>query len=460
LGWKYNLYYNGALAPFSFSNFKFISLFLIFCSLFLIALSSCSMQQKISRSAQQVIKDSSLRTAHVGISIYEPATSKYWYNYNADKYFIPASNTKIPTCYAAMKYLGDSLVGLRWEEKEKGNIWVQFTGDPIFLSDEFPWQPVWTFFKTMKPYKLSYAHGNWDARIYGSGWSWNDFNETYMLERSPMPLFGNRVRFYYKEGEGIKAIPSLYGRLIPHDLNKPELARHFDIEKEWGTNVYSFPWSEKVFTEKTIPLSTYDGMELFRLLKDSLKLEYILPVDSPITHKLKNSIKTQPADSLLRIMMHRSDNFFAEQALLMVSNELLNVMNDHKIIDTILQTDFKDLPQKPGWADGSGLSRYNLFTPQDFVTILDKMKKEFGMERIKTIFPTGGEGTLSNYYKTESGYIYAKTGTLSGVVTLSGYLYTRKNKLLLFSILVNNHSSSATAIRRAVEKFLVSLRSR
>ena len=71
----------------------------------------------------------------------------------------------------------------------------------------------------------------------------------------------------------------------------------------------------------------------------------------------------------VKTMMHRSDNFFAEQSLLMVSNKLLDVMNDEKIIDTLLKTDFKDLPQKPGWVDGSGLSQYNLFTPQDFVTI-------------------------------------------------------------------------------------------
>ena len=53
-----------------------------------------------------------LQTAHIGISIFDPAANKYLYNYQGDKYFVPASNTKLPTCYAAMKYLGDSLVGL------------------------------------------------------------------------------------------------------------------------------------------------------------------------------------------------------------------------------------------------------------------------------------------------------------------------------------------------------------
>ena len=157
-------------------------------------------------------------------------------------------------------------------------------------------------------------------------------------------------------------------------------------------------------------------------------------------------------------MMHRSDNFFAEQSLLMVGKELLHEMSEAKVIDTILKTHFKDIPQRPRWADGSGLSRYNLFTPQDFVYILNKMKTEFGMERLSNIFPGANEGTLTNYYKADSGFIYAKTGTLSGVVAISGYLYTQKNKLLVFSVLVNNHQASAAAVRRAVEGFLHQIR--
>jgi D-alanyl-D-alanine carboxypeptidase/D-alanyl-D-alanine-endopeptidase (penicillin-binding protein 4) len=88
------------------------------------------------------------------------------------------------------------------------------------------------------------------------------------------------------------------------------------------------------------------------------------------------------------------------------------------------------------------------------------MKNEFGMERIKDILPTGGTGTLENYYRADSNYIFAKTGTLSGVVSLSGFLYTRRNRLLIFSILVNNHHASATDIRKAEEKFVNGIRNK
>jgi D-alanyl-D-alanine carboxypeptidase/D-alanyl-D-alanine-endopeptidase (penicillin-binding protein 4) len=173
-----------------------------------------------------------------------------------------------------------------------------------------------------------------------------------------------------------------------------------------------------------------------------------------------NTLHSQPLDSLLQPMMYRSDNFFAEQTLLMVSQAKLGEMNDGKIIDTLLKTDLRELPQKPRWVDGSGLSRYNLFTPNDFVVLLQKMKQEIGMKRLQGILPTGGKGTLSNLYKQDSNYIFAKTGTLSGVVALSGYLYTKKNKLLIFSVLVNNHTGSASDIRKRVETFLNGIRDR
>jgi D-alanyl-D-alanine carboxypeptidase/D-alanyl-D-alanine-endopeptidase (penicillin-binding protein 4) len=124
----------------------------------------------------------------------------------------------------------------------------------------------------------------------------------------------------------------------------------------------------------------------------------------------------------------------------------------------LLETDLKGLPQRPEWVDGSGLSRYNLFTPQDFVWLLDRMKTEFGMDRMKHILPTGSVGTLSNYYKIDSGYIFAKTGSLSGVIALSGYLFTMKNNLLIFSVLVNNQVGSAGKVRKEVETFLHSIR--
>jgi serine-type D-Ala-D-Ala carboxypeptidase/endopeptidase (penicillin-binding protein 4) len=133
-------------------------------------------------------------------------------------------------------------------------------------------------------------------------------------------------------------------------------------------------------------------------------------------------------------------------------------MKDETIIDSLLAGPLADLPQKPSWADGSGLSRFNLFSPRDFVSLLIKLKNEFGMDRMKKILPTGGTGTLKNYYRSDSGYVFAKTVSLNNVLCLSGYIYTKNNHLLEFSILVNNHTGSGSAIRHAVENYVEYLR--
>ena len=473
---------------------------------------SCSPSKNIAKSAKQnVIRDSAFLNAHVGISIYEPATGKYLYNYQGDKYFVPASNTKIPTCYAAMKYLGDSLVGLKYgfSESERFKILaIQPTGDPTFLHASFRSQPVWNFLSAKAgEYKESIAILDtiWQDERWGSGWSWNDYDASYMAERNSMPIFGNVLKIELRKlserfqdssltrpaYNTFKTQSHFFDSLINSDFdlrpnyvhwnNETVLSNdlYFRITRDMDANRFQFGPSKTKFLETEIPFVTSNSWKISyfttaNVLADTLKFRFgsLSPrgddtsftylchdcIARKIVIKKWYQIHSQPTDSLLKPMMHRSDNFFAEQLLLMVSNEKLGVMNDTKIIDTILKTDFRDLPQKPRWADGSGLSRYNLFTPRHMVAILNKMQSEFGMERIRDIFPTGGEGTLNNYYGSMKDFIFAKTGTLTGVVALSGFLYTKKNKLLIFSVLVNNHRSSPTDVRRAIEKFIQQLR--
>lgn len=169
------------------------------------------------------------------------------------------------------------------------------------------------------------------------------------------------------------------------------------------------------------------------------------------------TIPSCPIDSLLRPMMYRSDNFIAEQLLSVVSESQLGVMDDETIIEALLTKEFAGFARKPEWVDGSGLSRYNLFTPKSLVYLLNKMRTEFGMERIKTVFPSGGDGTLTGLYLKQRGALYAKTGTLSGVVALSGYLYAKDKKLLVFSVVVNNFNGKASVVRRKIERFISEL---
>lgn len=437
------------------SQLSVLQLFIIGTSF--LTISSCSIQKQLDKTAKADVLDTkALQTAHVGISIFDPSANIYLYNYQGDHYFVPASNTKLPTCYAAMKYLGDSLVGARYLTTAH-SISIIPGGDPTFLLTEFKEQPLLNFLLKEKSREMfSINTSNWQENPLGSGWSWNDYQEYYMAERSVMPMFGNMIEFS-GDKNNLKIIP----KEIPEGLvfdSTAESGFVRSVQRARASNVFTLSGGGKSSSVFSLTFDTKNSIK--NILQDILKIEINISDHHFANTNLWRKIKTQPTDSLLKPMMHRSDNFFAEQSLLMVSNEMLGYMNDEKVIDTLLKTDFKDLPQKPRWVDGSGLSRYNLFTPQDFIAILNKMKSEFGMERIKVILPTGGEGTISSYYKSDSEYIYGKTGTLSGVVAFSGFLYTRKGKLLIFSTLINNHRASATDVRRAIEKFLQSVRNK
>src|ERR1700742_2732356 len=64
---------------------------------------------------ETLLNQPGLTSAQVGLCLYDPLAATYKYNWQSDKYFMPASNTKLFSLYAGLRYLGDSLVGLRYE---------------------------------------------------------------------------------------------------------------------------------------------------------------------------------------------------------------------------------------------------------------------------------------------------------------------------------------------------------
>ncbi|MCO6496607.1 MAG: D-alanyl-D-alanine carboxypeptidase [Chitinophagaceae bacterium] len=412
------------------------------------ALSSCSMTQKINREAKStVLNKDQITNYHMGIAVYDPETSKMVYEYQADKYFMPASNTKLASCYVAMKYLGDSLTGIQYEVVDGSTVKIRGMADPTVMHPDFPNQPVYNFLKNYKNVEIEKTNF---SSFLGNGWSWDDYPYSYAAPRSAFPMYGDYVTLKFDNNK-VTTTPSWFRTKTTTEGN---ITNGITVTRPWSENSFTVSGGKSKKVEYPfIP----DDNTVAALWTDVLGTQVKL-TDTKVSSA--NYVYTQPLDSMLAIMMHRSDNLFAEQSLLMVSDKLLGTLNTRQIIQKILETDFAGMPQKPRWVDGSGLSSYNLFTPKDFIFILEKLKNEFGMERLKVILPTGGTGTLSSLYHEDTGKIFAKTGTISGVVTLSGYLITEKNKLLLFSVLVNNHNTAAQDVRKSVEKFLHAIRTK
>jgi D-alanyl-D-alanine carboxypeptidase/D-alanyl-D-alanine-endopeptidase (penicillin-binding protein 4) len=434
--------------PFKFENY--LKLLFIAVATAMI-LSACSVRQ----AQKTLLTSEAVKGAHIGIAIYNDTKGQWLTKYQSDHYFTPASNTKILATYLGLEFLGDSLPGWKMAENVD-TLFLMPQGDPSFMHPEFSYQPVVDLIKNTKKQVVLVGNQKDQFEVFGSGWSWNDYAEDYQPERSRMPIYGNVVHFY-QNNKKIDSIKPFYFFRDYKDLGIVQ-------EKNWtrnmsGNNFTTTSESNKrtyfqvPFSQEHTPM-----VKAIELLNDTLdkKISFQNYISVP-TNSFK-SIKTVPTDSLLKIMMFRSDNFYADQIVLMASEQLLGKMDDAALLDTFSKTVFTNLPQRMSWLDGSGLSRYNLNTPENYIAILQQLQAKFGEARVKNLFEKGGEGTIAAYYKKFPGTIYAKTGTLGGQVALSGFIYTPKQQKLYFSVLVANHVSPSSAqVRRAVEAYLTTV---
>ncbi len=417
-------------------------------------LSACSIQ----KAQKTLLQSASLKGAHVGIAVYNDSKQKWVDQYQSDHYFTPASNTKILATYVGLRYLGDSIPGWGVAENQD-TLFLLPKGDPSFLHPDFLYQPILDLIRqTKKKVVVQYQNNADHFDVFGDGWAWNDYAEDYQPQRTRMPIYGNVVHFYNTNGT-LQTRPSYFFKGIvgmeagyQKQWTRKQIGNFFYTTDQKNTAKYFQVPFDANYYNANVPVS---------LLNDTLSTSIdIQNISYPIL-ATAHTIKTVPTDSLLKIMMRRSDNFFAEQVLLMSSEQALGKMDDGRFIDSVLKSDFADLPQKMRWADGSGLSRYNLNTPQNYVAILKKMQDQFGEARVTNIFEKGGEGTLGSYYKNFPGELHAKTGSLGGQIALSGFIFTQKKQKLYFSVLVSNHMSPSSAgVRKAVEAYLIEVAKR
>ena len=144
--------------------------------------------------------------------------------------------------------------------------------------------------------------------------------------------------------------------------------------------------------------------------------------------------------------------------LLQCAGVLSDSLQQEIAIKYLLKNGLADLPDKPKWVDGSGLSRYNLFTPRSIAVLWDKLYTLVSEQRLFSLLAVGGQsGTIKNWYKHDTPYIFGKTGTLSNNHILSGYIRTHKGRVLIFSFMNNNFLVNANDVRKRMEQILFTI---
>ncbi|HOX81444.1 MAG TPA: D-alanyl-D-alanine carboxypeptidase [Chryseolinea sp.] len=417
---------------------------LLFAFATLLFISSCSPISK--RALTKTFKQTESKFQdHNGFVLYDLQKKETVFSFNSEKYFTPASNTKIFTLYASLNIIGDSIPGLRYVQNMDSLIFWG-TGDPTFLyKNTFTNDRIYSFLASTKQ-NLYFSSHNFNTDAFGSGWAWDDYNSEYSAERFSFPVYGN-IFSVKTQGNKINITPSFFSTYLHmgESREKPEVFRSV------GSNNFEyFPAAKS--SEWDIPFKI-DPVFISDLLSDTLKRK-VQHVLNPIRTESK-TIYSLPADSVYKVMMQESDNMLAEQLLLICAGILSDTLQPEIAIDYVQKNFLNDLTDKPVWVDGSGLSRYNLFTPRSIVQLWNKIYQLVPRERLFSLLATGGmNGTVKNWYKADKPYIFGKTGTLSNNHCMSGYLVTKSGKTLIFSFMNSNYTTTTSAIRKNMQEIL------
>ncbi|NQZ75790.1 MAG: D-alanyl-D-alanine carboxypeptidase [Ekhidna sp.] len=420
----------------------------------ILLISSCSSIKQIAVEkdiSQLLNKSETFASQFTGFSLYDIEEGKFIAEYNADLKFTPASNTKLLTMYAVLRTFSDSIPSILYQAHES-SIYIEPLGDPSFLYHPFKNQPIYNFLTQYDSILITLPKE--EILPFGSGWAWDDYSYEFQPERSWWPIYGNALTILRDTDSTVSGSPSFFNDYIDLFDSESRATPKRDLSYNRFTVNGNMDSSR---LESTVPFKYSDEL-LTTLLGDTLNRPVVLSKQEMVYSDTAFSMST---DHVLAYMMKPSDNFLAEQ-LLILSARKNKFYNSRQFIETFKKRELRDLSDIV-WVDGSGLSRYNLISPRDYVVLLRKCHDEFGWERMTAILPKGGEGTLKNLYlpneeHEEKPFIFAKTGTLSNNHNLSGYLISKSGKRLIFSMMNNHYTKPTAAIKKAMEQFLIDIR--
>jgi serine-type D-Ala-D-Ala carboxypeptidase/endopeptidase (penicillin-binding protein 4) len=421
-----------------------------------LTLAACSATRRAGTWERTIVDSEVFAKSHTGFYLQDPLTGEVLAAHQADRYFIPASNTKILTLVTCLQVLGDSLPSVEYT-RASGMLMFRGTGDPTFLHPQFEaWQAGFEALKCCPSDSLVLVQYPFGATRFGPGWMWDDYNDLYQPERSAMPIYGNCLT---RQPNG-----QVWPALLQRNFTTSSTNRHArpvrdEYDNEWTVGDLYQPDGPEQFPFRTHILAD--------LLRDTLHrgLSVIKMGGSPT---LPGSWKVRyscPVDTVYRQLMHHSDNHFAEQLLLMAAARQSGGYFDQ---DSIIRYATRQLlppsATPPVWVDGSGMSRYNMMTPRYYGTVLADMYKKHPKKRLFDLFPAGGmSGTIRTWYNATPGdqpFVYAKTGSMTGVHCLSGYIVCRSGRVLVFSFMHNNFTGSSKPYKQEMQRILNDIRER
>ncbi|MBX3132224.1 MAG: D-alanyl-D-alanine carboxypeptidase/D-alanyl-D-alanine-endopeptidase [Gemmatimonadaceae bacterium] len=447
--------------------------------------------------ADSLIDDPMFRSAHWGVLIVDPERGDTLYSRNAGKLFVPASNTKLVTGAVALAQLGaDYRYSTRVLGRTprqgvlSGDLVVVGRGDPS-VSDSLSGDamaPLRALADSLRARGITRVTGRlisgantFPGDTLGRGWAWDDLNAGYAAPVDEL-LFNEgfaRVTVYggARPGTPVRVLtaptttlPRL-GRVSVQTvqnccMQRSRVVTSYDLRGAHpllqldGTvrandsvvvnvalrnpNAAFLEAFAEALRERGI---TVAGGVVSDTIADTTGLATLATHRSPplpaILAAFQKPSQNQIGEILLRTLgLERSGVGTADSGLAVVRRQLADWGIDSSM--AVLR-------------DGSGLSRHNFLSPEAIVRLLDRMRQREDFDGWFQSLPVGGvDGTIRERTRgtLAAANVRAKTGTLDRVRSLSGYVTTADGRVLLFSMLANNHTVPTREVERVQDALL------
>ncbi|MDZ8035504.1 D-alanyl-D-alanine carboxypeptidase/D-alanyl-D-alanine-endopeptidase [Nostoc sp. DedSLP04] len=418
-----------------------------------------------------------------GILIQPLSTGSTLYSRDSQKYFTPASNLKLLTTAAALQELGANF-RIRTSIYQNGNgiLRVVGRGDPSLSDTEL--QKLAQQLKQKGITQIQQLNAD-DSYIQGDivnpTWQWEDVQSSDGVPVSSFILNQNIFSFKLVPQAVGKSLQVLWldpgeakqWRIINQSITVPQnQPSYVNVTRELSGTVLRIQGqlatnSEESLIDLPVVDPNYYFLRRFRtvLATEKITLGQTLVVNGGVNQQEIAFVESPPLAELLAETNLNSNNLYAEALLraLAVKKTRLKNQTSANVGLEVVKASLTKLGVDPAnyiLVDGSGLSRRDLVTPEAFVQTLRGMAKTPTAYIYRASLPVAGKsGTLKGRFQgtPAEGIVQAKTGTLTGVVSLSGYMNAPKYEPLVFSIIVNQSNQSATVIRQAIDEVVVLL---
>jgi len=441
-------------------------------------------KSELVQKIDSLLSDSDLGSCFIGLKIVSLEKGTILYSKNSSKLFQPASNMKLLTTATA-----NSVLGANYEFNTEllsnaktvngvlqGDLLIKCSGDPKLGTADFD-----SLASQLSKVGIKSIKGNlvgdtsaFDGHFWGAGWMWDDEPEAFEAFITPLTVNSNAIKFKLspgiKDGDSLRyflepAI-SFYKVINQGVTSNDSMIPRVKVTRPKGDNTFTIIGRLNLSdTTNEYDVSMWKPeMYFLKLLKQRLDTTGITVQGKCLLDSTRRGKKiaevSHSLDSVLCEINKPSDNLGAENLLKTLGREKIGAPGSAESGLMVV----KDYLLKCGidtsevmLADGSGLSGYDEVSPDAFLKILRNQFKQKLFSRFYQSLPIAGvDGTLKNRMKgtKAEGNVHAKTGSITGASTLSGYVTTADSSMLCFSFMCNHFPGDMHVIRHIEDRIL------